>query len=255
MRVSIITVVFNNKKFIQDAIDSVKSQRYNNLEYIIIDGGSTDGTIEIIKNNMNIIDVLISESDKGIYDAMNKGIVNATGDIIGILNSDDEFFSANVICDVIEVFEKYNDIDLVIGNVQYVNPINKKIKREYLSSNFQRWMMRFGFMPAHTATFVKKDCYKKVGVYSLNYKIASDFDWFCRVFYSQSLRVKFINKFFVKMKLGGVSSSGFESAFKITHEIKVILRSNLIYSNLLFINLRLPVKFINNFIRKIFQFF
>lgn len=252
MKVSIVTVVYNNVNHIQRAIDSVKSQDYFDIEFIVIDGGSVDGTLSVLNMNLSKIDFLVSEPDYGIYDAMNKGISFATGDIIGILNSDDQFFSSTVISSVVKIFQESNDLDAVIGNVEYLSDSNLSYRRHYLSHNFRSWMMRFGFMPAHTAAFISRIYYQKIGLYSTKYQIASDFDWFCRSFADPDFHFRLVNFFYVRMRLGGVSSSGVGSAIKISNEMLNILKLNNIYSNIFLIYLRLPLKFFLAHYRRFF---
>ena len=169
MKVSIITAVYNAEKTIGNTIESILEQTYTNIEYIIIDGGSKDKTIDIIKEFEPKFQgrlKWISERDKGIYDAMNKGIRMATGDIIGILNSDDFFTSDDVILTVNETFERYNP-DAIYGDIHFVNDDNlDKTVRYYSSRIFQRGLMRFGFMPAHPSFYIKKECFGKFGLYN-----------------------------------------------------------------------------------------
>ena len=175
MKVSIITVVWNNKDIIKDAIDSVLSQSYKDIEYIIIDGASTDGTVDIVKSYGDKITKFISEPDKGLYDAMNKGIKLATGDIIGILNSDDFYTDKYVIEKIVGTFESLH-VDSVFADLIYVKPENlTKTVRYYDSSKFYPAKFAYGYMPAHPTFFVRKEIYEKYGVFRTDLKIASDF--------------------------------------------------------------------------------
>lgn len=244
MHISIITVVFNNEAHISHAIESVVSQDYPSVEHIIIDGGSTDGTSERIKQYRKSNRVFVSEPDEGIYDAMNKGVALAKGDVIGILNSDDFYPTEHVLTDVANVFEKNKNIDMVLGNVKFVSPDNlKKTVRYYSSYNFVPWKMRFGFMPAHPAAFVRRSAYTKIGQYNLVYRIAADFEFFVRAFIVDKCRYAKLNKTLVCMREGGVSTSGFKSNWVITKEVLRALRENGVHSNMLFVLLRLPIKF------------
>ena len=241
--VSIITVCYNSSRYVRTAIESVLSQSYPNIEYIIIDGGSADGTLSILKSYKNI-SCVISEPDKGIYDAMNKGIARASGDVIGILNSDDFYPHSEVVTDVVDVFINNPDIDMVLGNVDFVqNNDLTRVVRRYSVKYFLPWHLRFGFMPPHPGAFIKKSAYKQVGQYKLGYKIGADFDMFVRMLLVQNLSYKKLKKTLVRMRLGGVSTSGLESYITSTKEMQRSLRENKIYSNLVMVLMRLPIKF------------
>jgi glycosyltransferase involved in cell wall biosynthesis len=164
LKVSIITISRNSEKTIEDSIQSVLKQLYNNIEYIIIDGASTDSTINKINKYLNKIDYFISEPDKSLYHALNKGIKAATGDIIGILHSDDTYNDNNVIGDIVSIFNDNVNIDLVYGDALFVSYDHKPI-RFYSSSSFKPIMFYFGFQPAHTATFIKTNAHRKYGLY------------------------------------------------------------------------------------------
>ena len=244
IKVSIITVCYNSSQFIRSAIESVLSQSYGDIEYIVIDGASTDGTLEIINEYNNIADI-ISEPDRGIYDAMNKGLSRATGDIIGILNSDDFYRDLNVITDVVKMFKDNPKTDLVLGNVDFVrsDELTRRI-RLYSSSSFYPWTMRFGLMPPHPGAFISKSAYDQAGVYKLGYKIGADFDIFVRMLLVHKMPYTKLNKTLVRMRVGGVSTSGLESYMTSTKEMLRSLAENKIYSNLIFILIRLPIKYI-----------
>ena len=236
MKVSIITVCYNSSQYIRSAIDSVLSQSYVDIEYIIIDGDSDDGTQGIVDEYREKIAYIISEPDDGIYDAMNKGIALATGDIVGILNSDDFYLNLNVISDVVDVFKKNQNIDLLLGNVDFVSADNLlKPVRTYSSFRFSSWKMRFGFMPAHPATFIKRSAYQEVGSYKLGYKIAADFDMFIRMLTSHKFRYVKLDRVLVRMRVGGVSTSGFKSYWTTSKEMLCALGENGVYSNFFFV--------------------
>ena len=183
MKVSIITATYNSSAHIVDCVKSVNDQTYQDIEHIIVDGASKDNTLDIVNGIPNRVEKIISEPDKGIYDAMNKGIQAATGDVIGILNSDDFFTSDDVIQTVVESFNNYA-IDALYGDVHFVSPDNlSKSVRYYSSSVFKPSLFRFGFMPAHPSFYMKKECYDKYGLYALDYKIASDYDLLIRYLY------------------------------------------------------------------------
>ncbi|MFT6989333.1 MAG: glycosyltransferase involved in cell wall biosynthesis [Paraglaciecola sp.] len=248
MKVTVVTVSYNSSAFIRLAIESVLAQNYSNVEYIIIDGNSTDDTLAIVNEYSDRIGCVVSEPDKGIYDAMNKGVELATGDIIGVLNSDDFYSSPDVISEVVNVFKHNEGVALLFGNVDFVSERNLiKPVRKYSSFNFSPWKMRFGFMPAHPATFIKKAVYNEVGLYKVGYKIAADFDMFIRVLVKHKFKYTKIDKTLVRMRLGGASTSGFKSYWVSTKEIARSLNENGVYSNFWFVFLRLPIKFFQLF--------
>ena len=243
MKVSIITVTYNSGKYLSSAINSVISQHHPDIEYIIVDGGSQDNTVSLIKSFGSSVTHFISEPDGGIYDAMNKGITLASGDVICFLNSDDFYIDSFVISDVVKLFEQDKKIDIVLGNVDYVFPhdLNKPI-RTLSSYSFSPYKMRFGFMPAHPGAFVRRPRFIKVGLFDISYKIAADFEWFVRAFHVFNLHCKKLNKTLVRMRMGGVSTAGISSTLIITSEMNRALRENSILSSFLLVSLRLPIK-------------
>jgi len=238
VKISIITATFNSSTSIKDTLESVNAQTYPNIEHIIVDGGSFDNTLDIVKDYGNKIATIISEPDKGIYDAMNKGIMAATGDIIGILNSDDFFTSTDVISTIVKKFEE-SSIDALYGDVHFVNPDNlKKTVRYYSSAIFRPSLFRFGFMPAHPSFYMKKSCYEKFGLYSLDYKIASDYDLLIRYLYLHKIKYKYIKKDFVTMRTGGISTENVNSRIILNKEIIKACRQYGIYTNMLLLSLK-----------------
>ena len=241
MTVSIITVCYNSAATIEDTITSVLSQDYKNIEYIVIDGGSSDATLDIINKYREQISIVISEPDKGIYDAMNKGIKNATGNIVGILNSDDFYETKDVISEIVNNFDI--DTDIVFGNLIFVKPENiKKITRFYSLPHFKAWKLRFGWMPPHPATFIKKSVYDKYGLYKINYKISADYEVFVRFLLVNKVNFKHINKILVRMRDGGVSTSGLRSSLTLNKEIVKACEENGIYTNIFILMSKLPFK-------------
>lgn len=243
MKISLITVCYNSAKTIRDTIQSILEQDYSNIEYIIVDGASNDGTLSIIQEYKNQISKVISEPDNGIYDAMNKGIQLATGDIIGILNSDDFFEYSSVITDIVNQFKSNPESSLVFGDVVFVEPSNiKEPIRYYNSRKFKPWKLRFGWMPPHPASFIKRSVYNQIGSYSLNYKIASDYEFFVRMLLVNKFPYSRINKVLVRMRAGGISTSGFKNSFLLNTEIVKACKNNGIYTNLFLILLKIPYK-------------
>lgn len=232
MKVSIITVVYNNESTIDYAIQSVLSQDYPNIEYIIVDGNSTDATLEKIHEHKESINHFISEPDRGIYDAMNKGLKLATGGIIGILNSDDFYVNDNIISEIINEFED-KKVDLVFGDVVFVKPENlDKITRYYSSDNFHPDKFAWGWMPAHPSCFLRREIYEKYGYFETDYKIAADYEILTRFMAKYGISYSYIPKVFVKMRTGGVSSANFKSNWILNKEIVRACRENGIKTNM-----------------------
>lgn len=233
MKISVITVCYNSESYIRDCIESVINQSYSNLEYIIVDGKSTDGTLKIIENYKYYIHKLISESDTGIYNAMNKGILCATGDIIGILNSDDYFADNKIIERIVQAFQQEKAIDAIYGDVQFVKPNNlDKVVRYYSSKKFTPFKFRYGFMPAHPSFYVKHEWFEKLGYYREDYQIAADYELLIRFLYKQKLKCKYIEMPFVSMRTGGISNKSFKSNYILNKEIIRACEENGIKTNL-----------------------
>jgi len=218
MKVSIITVSYNSAKTIEDTIQSVFSQAYPNIEYIVIDGGSTDGTREIIKKYEGRIEKFISEKDGGIYDAMNKGIEVATGDIIGTLNSDDVYADERVIERVVSVMREKNS-DVCWGDLVYVKADNlNKVVRNWKSSDYAEGKFKKGWHPPHPTFFVKKEVYKKFGLFNLDFKIAADYELMLRLLEKHKARGIYIPEVLVKMRIGGASNKSLRNIVRANIE-------------------------------------
>ncbi|RTY91098.1 glycosyltransferase [Flavobacterium sp. RSP46] len=224
MKISIITVCYNSSKTIEKTIVSVANQTYKDLEFIIVDGDSKDNTIEIVKKHESVISNWISEQDNGLYDAMNKGISMATGDLIGILNSDDTFNSATVIEEIF-AFHQENNIDASVGNI-IQHKEDGSIVRLYSSKNWSPEKLSIGFMPPHPSIFFKKELFSKFGYYDLNFKIGADYELITRFFLKNNICWKFSGITTTAMLVGGLSSSGASSYKLITKEIQKALQMN-----------------------------
>ncbi|WP_299491567.1 glycosyltransferase family 2 protein [Acaryochloris sp. IP29b_bin.137] len=219
MKVSIITVSYNSADTIQDTIKTIYMQTYTNFEHIIIDNNSDDDTAKIVKPFLNQKSIFISEPDQGIYDAMNKGIRLAKGDIIGILNADDIYANKDVILDIIETFEK-EKVDCVFGDLVYVRPNNlNQIVRYYRSANFHPKLFAYGWMPAHPTVFIKRQAYERYGLFQIDYKIAADYELMIRFLAKHKISYKYIPKVMVKMRTGGVSTLNWKSNWILNQEI------------------------------------
>lgn len=251
MKISIITVCFNSEETIRSTIESVQSQNYSDVEYIIVDGRSTDSTMSLIEEYGSEISGVICEADEGLYDAMNKGIEASSGDVVGILNSDDVFIDEFVLSEVVACFEENRESDIVFGDVVYARP-NKpgELVRYYSSRHFQSWKLRFGWMPPHPATFIRSDVYESVGKYSLEYKISADYDFFIRAFMIHKYRFSRIDRALVKMTLGGISSSGLSSNIKLNLEIVDACRNNGVYTNIFMVLSKIPFKLLELYRRR-----
>lgn len=249
MKITLITVSYNSDETIRSTIESIAAQNYQELEYIIVDGGSSDSTLDIVNEFPNLVSRCISEPDKGIYDAMNKGVQISTGDVIGILNSDDFYQSDNVLNEVAELFNADPLLDVALGDIDYVREDDlKKPVRTYGAGYFKPWMFRFGWMPPHPAVFVRKSAYDRVGLYKLGYRIAADFDFLVRLLLVHRAKYHATRKTWVRMRMGGVSTSGIRSLVVITKEMNRSLRENGFFSLSLMLVLRLPVKYITQFL-------
>lgn len=258
MKISVITATFNSGKTVRDTMESVLRQTHKDIEYLIIDGGSSDGTMDIVRSYEPLFGGrmrYISERDKGIYDAMNKGIAMATGDVVGILNSDDFYTSPNILEQVAKVLTNPN-IDAVYGDVHYVNDGNLKVCLRYYSSRlFHRSWMRFGFMPAHPSFYCRRSVYEQLGTFDLTYKVAADFENLLRLIFVHRIRTRYIAKDFVTMRTGGASSSGLRSHKQIMHDHLRALKQNGVFSNFLFLSIRYPYKLCEVGMTKIYNIF
>lgn len=247
--ISIITATYNSAETINDTIKSVLCQTNKDFEYIIVDGGSTDETIDIVKSYESEFSgrlKWVSEKDKGIYDAMNKGIKMASGDIIGILNSDDYYTSDDILQTIADAF-KCQNVDAIYGDIHFIKDgVPDKCVRYYSSRLFSPFWLRFGFMPAHPSFYCKREVFDKSGLYRLDYKIGSDYEMMVRLFRKHKISSRYVPKDFVTMRTGGASNSNLNSRLTLIKEDVRACRDNGIYTNELFVCLK--------FLYKIFEF-
>ncbi len=225
MKISIITVCYNSAATISDTINSVASQSYADKEYIVVDGNSKDATMEIVRAS-SCISHYISEPDKGIYDAMNKGIALATGDVIGTLNADDFYMNNQVLSDVAEIFSD-PAVEACYGDLIYVRQDNvDQIVRFWKSQDYKSGLFRSSWMPAHPTFFVRKNVYEKFGCFDLNYKIAADFELLFRFIEKNKIKTRYLPKVLVKMRLGGTTNKNLSNIIKQNKEIVAILNKH-----------------------------
>lgn len=242
MKISIITATYNSGKTVGDTLKSVLVQTYHDYELLVVDGASKDNTLEVVKKMEPLFEGrmrYISEPDKGSYDAMNKGIRMATGDVIGILNSDDFYTSDDALACIAWTLEN-EKVDAVYGDIHYVDDEDlKKCVRYYSSKPFRRWMMRLGFMPAHPSFYCRKEVYEKYGAFDAeNYRVAADFENLLRLIFVNKIKTHYISKDFVTMRTGGASNSGLESHKRIMRDHLKALKKNGVYSNFFLLGLR-----------------
>jgi len=248
MKVSIITVCLNSRQTIAQTIESVLNQTYKNIEYIVIDGKSTDGTVDVIESYAPLFGPRlkwISERDNGLYDAMNKGVSMSTGDIVGILNSDDLYYDNRVIEKVVSTFSSTH-CDVLYSDVEYFKEENGKYKivRKWIAGSGN---VRLGWIPCHLGVFVKREIYEKIGKYDTRYSIAADYDFLFRVFADNEFRISYLNSYTVRMRNGGKSTGSMKNILKGNIEVYKSLKAKKV-------NLALVVLFIR-ILRRLPHFF
>ena len=243
MKLSIITVTYNSEKTLSDTLNSVLSQTYSNIEHIFVDGGSKDNTIKLLNKYPNPRKKIYVKKGYGIYKSINYGIKKSKGKYIAILNSDDIYESNSIISEIISTIKKSKNNKIILGNLTFFKNFNyTKIIRYYNIKNFNIDLMKYAVMPAHPASIIHKDVYKKYGLYSENYYIASDFEFFLKILFIKKIPFKIFNKNIVRMRVGGISTSSFRSYFLTSNEIYKIYLFNKINTNYLKIFLRIPLK-------------
>ena len=244
MKISVITISYNAEDTIEKTLKSIENQSYNNIEHIIIDGGSKDSTLEIC-NSFSHEAKIISELDNGVYDAFNKGLKLATGDVVGFLNADDTFYNENSIQDIVDAFSN-NETDIVYGNLDYVNEESKVI-RNWISRPYEKGLVKKAWKPAHPTFYCKKEVYDRLGGYNDSFKIAGDFELCLRFLEINQVPSFYLNKKLVKMLVGGISNSALKSKWIIFKEDLRALKINNISVN--------PVLFFLYKLKKVKQFF
>ena len=245
IKISIITVSYNSAGTIRETIDSVLGQDYGNVEYIIVDGLSKDGTQEIVKSYGSRISKFVSEKDKGLYDAMNKGIDMATGDVIGILNSDDLYANPKILSRISDAFKKPS-IGVVYGDLYYFRSGDPDTpKRLYKGGEFSLRRVRYGLMPPHPTFFIRKDVYLKFGKFDAQYTLSADFDLILRLLGVHKVPFEYIPEILVKMRLGGASTSSLKRTIIMNREDVRSCKSHGVKTNLIKFYSKYLVKIIN----------
>lgn len=247
MKVSIITATLNRASTLVRAISSVKRQTYDNIQHIVVDGASTDGTTSLVLPMLESKDIFQSEPDVGIYDALNKGLRLADGDIVAFLHSDDLYYDDHVISRVVEIFSD-NSVDVVYGDVCFFSKhkINT-IRRRYRSDILSELNLAWGKMPAHPAMFIRRRIYDEIGYFKIGFKIAGDYEFLCRLVKYPNLKAFYIPRVLVKMQFGGVSTSGLMNTILLNKEVSQALYSNSIYTNMFMILSKYPSKILQYF--------
>ncbi len=234
MKISLITVTFNSASTVRTTLQSVANQTWNDIEHIIVDGNSVDGTLEIVKDFKHV-NKIISENDKGIYDAMNKGIMNASGNIIGFLNSDDWFYSDFILEEIASEFISHK-LDAVYGDLEFVkDEKDKKPRRKWISEKYRKDIFLKGWIPPHPTFYAKLDLYKKYGFFNSKLRFAADFDIMCRFISKENVKIKYLPGIKVKMRLGGATTKNLKNIVLGNIEIYNSLKRNNIQAGPFFI--------------------
>jgi glycosyltransferase involved in cell wall biosynthesis len=242
LKVSIITAVYNGAGAIASTLQSVARQDYGLIEHIVVDGASSDGTVAAVGSNSGRVARLISEPDRGVYDAFNKGLRCATGDVIAFLNCGDTYVSVDVVSKIVREFSSH-DTDAVFADVSIVDDHDQtRVVRRYSSRRFAPNAMAYGLMPAHPTLFLHRDVYQRVGEYDTQFRIAGDFELCLRVFALRNTRYRYIPEALVKMPRGGLSNRGWRSTWEITREMQRACALDGVRTNLAKLCLRIPLK-------------
>jgi glycosyltransferase len=226
LKISVITAVYNRATTIGEALDSVRAQTWPDIEHVVIDGASTDGTLELLEARRSEIAALVSEPDHGIYDALNKGIARATGDVIGLMHSDDLYADQQVLADVAAAFAD-PAIDAVYGDLDYVaqGDTNKVIRR-WRSCEYSRKLLSRGWMPPHPTLYLRRQVVERWGAYDIGYQIAADYDAILRYFGRGSIRPAYVPRVLVKMRVGGESNRSLTHILRKSREDYAAMRKN-----------------------------
>ena len=250
MKISIITVCYNSEKTIQDTLSSIEAQTYENIEYLVVDGGSTDSTLQILENNRRIISKYISEPDNGLYDARNKGLSMASGDVIGFINSDDMLDQATCISEIAKVFEN-SGAEIVYGDKLYVNPENtEKIERYWQAGAFDIKAYKSGWMTPHLSTYIKKSVYEKFGRFNTDFKIAADYELMLRFIVKNKIRPVYLPMVIARMRSGGISNSSILNILRSNVEVYRSWKINSLHISISIIFIKPLMKLVQFFRKK-----
>lgn len=242
MKVSVITVTFNSAKTIVQTLASVATQTWTDVEHVVIDGASTDETLDLLKRHGGHLTRVVSERDAGIYDAMNKGVRAATGDVVGFLNADDWYANPEVLRTVAATMQNER-LDAVLGDVAFVEPgAPHRVIRRYRSDRFSPERLAWGWMPAHPGLFVRREVFERAGPFSTSFRIAGDYEWIVRAFYGTNLRYRHIPEILVHMRTGGISTGGWRNTVLLNREVMRACRQNGIATNWFKILSKYPAK-------------
>lgn len=242
MKVTIITAAYNAAKTIGETLDSVACQSHPSVEHIVVDGASTDGTLSIIEQYRDKLAVVVSESDRGIYDAMNKGLGLASGEVVGFLNADDAYANKDVLSRVLNIMKR-ESLDALFGDVEFFRPEDPtRTVRRYRSARFCPDQIALGWMPAHPALFLRRRVYESYGLFRTDYRIAGDFEYCARIFHGGGLVYRSLPETLVRMRTGGISTSGWRNTILLNREVLRACRENGIETNMLKILSKYPAK-------------
>lgn len=242
MKISVVTVCYNAAATVEQTLKSVLSQDYPDIEYIVVDGASTDGTQAIVERYKDRLSAYISEPDKGIYDAMNKGIALATGEVVGLLNADDIYAHRGVLS-LVAVAMQASSVDAVYGDVDFFDDADpSRVCRRYRSARFRPDRIAWGWMPAHPSLFLRRSVYQRFGVFRTQYRIAGDFELIARIFKDGTLRSRYLPEVMVRMRAGGVSNGGWRKMLLLNREVMQACRDNGIHTNWLMLLSKYPLK-------------
>lgn len=226
MKVSIITATYNSVNTIVDTLKSLEMQTYSDIEYIIIDGASKDNTLQVISDNCSRVSTVISEPDKGIYDALNKGIMAATGDIVGFLHSDDLFSYPDAVKDIVETMRS-NNSQAVYADLEYVSKDDvSQVIRLWKSGEYRKSKLKTGWMPPHPTFYMKRELYNNFGLFDLSFKIAADYDSLLRYLWSNNVKLAYLPKVVTKMRVGGASNRSLSNIIHKTKEDIQAIKNN-----------------------------
>jgi glycosyltransferase involved in cell wall biosynthesis len=242
MKISIITAVFNAGGTIEETLLSVAQQTHPEVEHLVVDGASSDATLEIIARHRDKLTRVVSEPDHGVYDAMNKGLALASGEVVGFLNADDVYAGKDVLARVVDIMER-ESLDALFGDVEFFRPEDPtQTVRRYRSARFSPDQIALGWMPAHPALFLRRRVYESYGLFRTDYRIAGDFEYCARIFHSKTLVYRSLPETLVRMRTGGISTSGWRNTVLLNREVLRACRENGIDTNILKIFSKYPAK-------------